>query len=146
MKRIPTVLLFFILAIIFTSCVNEDKEKIYYDDALLIEQGDSYSYVSRSMNKIADKVSLKFSMFYGKETLLSIERKEKSSLKLSIDFSKDSGLLKLCLIYPDNSIEIITEETYSGAKSFNIPEGKTRLIIAGKKAKGSVKVNVVHNI
>lgn len=135
-----------LIAIIFGSMyvfnhMTLSHREIYDDNSAIIKVADSYTYVNKSGTSKKNETSLTFELT-GMETLWKINAEKEGSIDIDYTSSINDGQLKLVLIKPDDSIDIIFEQSDTGIKSFKVQKGLNRIKIVGRQAKGTVKFKI----
>lgn len=128
--KIFKILLCISLLFTLSSCfITTSKDKAFYDDAFIKEEGDSYTYFIRNGNYD----HFLFQDFSGTETIFRSEISQTIDIKLS--FKIDKGLFKVVLIDPKGNIEILDQGEYQ----LNLEEGLYRIKIVGSHAFGKLE-------
>lgn len=149
MKRITKVALLLILSIIMITVLNgcsrvsAYQKGIYDKDKEIVKQNDSATFFKRIGNTTNDTLAISFSSFSGMESLWSIKSKGDNTLTIDYDLDLDKGRFKCVLITPDDEVINIFEDEDKDNKTIELPEGKSRIKIVGKEAKGKVAIAIV---
>jgi len=138
-------LIFSILSI--SGCeVSEEKKSIYYDNSKITQDGDSFTYKTRIGTKESSEHSkVKYSGFYGADTIWTIESKENSEITFKYNSEVNSGEFKAVLINPKKEIENIITGNEQGEKTIKITEGEYVFKFVGDEAKGEAEIFISKN-
>lgn len=140
------ICLLFLIGIISGCGVGYEKKNMYDDNEKIVQEGDSYTYINRiGTGNSDDKIDVKYSGFYGIDTIWSLELKEDGEITFNYDSTVNSGDFKAVLINPQKEIENIFEGTDQGEKTIKLTKGKYRFKIVGRKAEGKVKISINKN-
>lgn len=146
MKKCRLVIVFSLLMslmFILSGCaVSEFQKTVYNDDSKIVKQADSYNFRSRVGTTTNEKSEIKFTTFYGMDTLWSIEAKEEAAITVEYELKIEKGNFKIVLIGPDNKVITITDGGKSGKQELKLQKGNSRIKIVGKDAKGQVKMYI----
>lgn len=146
MKRLK--ILFICLCMMFFSLylggcsVKDVQGAMYNNNAKLVKEADSYSFNNDIENILDDKAELKFSSFYGDDTIWIMKADKDSTVDLNYDAKIDSGKFKIIFIDPDNKVTIIREGSGSSNITLNLSKGRNRIKIVGSSAKGEVDMKL----
>ncbi|MEQ8197891.1 MAG: hypothetical protein ABRQ27_07795 [Clostridiaceae bacterium] len=137
-----TSLLF--LVVIINGCeVSQDKRNIYDDNDRIAQQGDSFSYSTRTDTEDSnDKIDVKYSGFYGTDTIWNFDSKEDGEITIKYDSVVNSGDFKAVLINTKNEVNNILTKNQQGEKTIKLSQGKYIFKIVGRNAKGEIKVSI----
>ena len=129
------------LAFIFTGCskVSSYQESIYSDESKIINEADSYSYLTRTGTTKDNKSTVRFKTFNGMETIWTINTEEEGTLTIEYNTVIKQGKFKLVLIDPNNDVQTIIEQPGSGTASIEMKKGKSRIKIVGLDAQGEIQ-------
>jgi hypothetical protein len=137
------ICLLFIIVIIGGCKVSQDKKNIYDDNDRIAQQGDSFSYTTRTDTEDSnDKIDIKYSGFYGTETIWDLDSKEDGEITIKYDSAVNSGDFKAVFINPKNEINNILIKKQQGEKTIKLSKGKYIFKIVGRNTKGEIKVSI----
>jgi hypothetical protein len=145
-KVIFCICLLFLIGIIITYGACDERKNIYYNNDKIVQEGDSYTNNSRTITgNSKDEIDIKYSGFYGDDTIFILESKEDGEVKFNFDSTVNSGDFKAVLINPQKEIENILEGTEQGNKIIKLAKGKYRFKIVGRNAKGEINISINKN-
>ncbi|KOA18849.1 hypothetical protein CLHOM_27880 [Clostridium homopropionicum DSM 5847] len=132
----------FLIIVIGSGCgVSQDKKNIYSNNDIIAQEADSFSFGTRSdTGNSKDEVNIKYSGFYGADTIWIIEAEENQEIILKYNSNVKSGDFKLVLINPKKEIENILVGTQQGDKTIKLTKGKYVIKIVGRNAKGEINI------
>lgn len=137
------ICLLFIVVIISGCEVSQDKKNIYDDNDRIAQQGDSFAYATRTdIEDSNDKIDVKYSEFYGTDTIWDLDSKEDGEITIKYDSAVNSGDFKVVLINSKNEIDNILIKNQQGEKTIKLSQGKYIFKIVGRNAKGEIKVSI----
>ena len=115
-KILLCICLLFLIGIIINCGVVFAKNNIYNNNEKIVEEDYSYNYTNRigEGENSNDKIDIKYSGFYGTDTIWILESKEESEITFNYDSTVNSGGFKAVLISPQKEIENILEGTEQG--------------------------------
>ena len=152
MSRLKRVIIIFIVLIMVFSLVscndNKDYKRLYNDNKGIAADGDTYSFFNR-VGVTEDKtLELKYSKFYGSETIWIIDVEEQGDIKIDFDSSIDNGMFKAVMITPlDEVVNIFEhkkeEKDKQDSSTISGKTGRYRLKIIGDNANGELKMQIV---
>ena len=116
--------------LVISNNYENDKSKYFYDDSLIVLEGDSYTY----LDKLGNIENLTFKGFSGTETIFSAS--ENMIISLSCEYEISKGEFKVVLINENNEILII--ENLSTI-TLNVNKG-SRIKIVGANSNGEIKL------
>lgn len=133
--------------VIISGCeISQDKKDIYNDNNKIVQEGDSFSYRTRTDKEDSnDKIDVKYSDFSGTETIWALESKEDGEIIFKYNSTVNSGDFKAVLINPKKEIEIILTGNQQGDKVVKLTKGKYIFKIVGRNAKGETKISINKN-
>lgn len=140
-KWLSLLIITIISLVLISGCsrVNAYQKGIYGDFKKIVKQWDSYTYKKRVGSISNNEGNISFSKFSGMETLWNIRAGEESSITINYDFEIDKGDFKLVLINPKSGIEILKGSS-NGEYEIELMEGKSRIKIVGREAKGKISI------
>ena len=123
-----------------------ERKNIYNNNDKIVQDGDSYTNISRTCTgNSKDEIDIKYSGFYGDDTIFILESKEDGEVTFNFDSTVNSGDFKAVLINPKKEIENILEGTEQGNKTIKLAKGKYRFKIVGRNAKGEINISINKN-
>lgn len=127
-----------------TGCgATQYQRSLYSDDEKISNQSDSYSYSNRIRNSDSKyKQNIKYSDFYGDDTVWIISSKEDSNLSLSYDNELSSGEFKAVLIDDNRNVQTLFSGSKSGQDNIKLSKGDYRLKVVGKNAQGQIHLSI----
>jgi|PlaIllAssembly_1097288.scaffolds.fasta_scaffold146281_2 hypothetical protein len=139
------ILLAVLLVLVSTGCsgVSTYQKSIYSDDTKISNSADSYYFGDRIGGIQDNKLSLTFGSFYGKQTIWTLQAEQKSTINLDLEISVEQGQFKVCSVNPDKQVSVISEGADNRNVSFDLPEGKSFIVIVGNNANG--RINMIIN-
>lgn len=139
--RLLLIVIFILLAMTACDNVPPRQRELYDSEDMIIEEVDSYRYDSREGKVEIDETEIFFHGFYGKESLLSFSAPYDTTIELDVEVVRTEGDFKLCLINPDNTIDIVANSSMDELVNVNLAAGKSRLVMVGRDAVGSIRIN-----
>ncbi|MHB1150704.1 MAG: hypothetical protein ACYC00_00155 [Eubacteriales bacterium] len=138
------------IVFIFTSCllgcgIDADKKDIYDNDIYIAQEGDIFSFYNRVGEEDEKQIDIKYSGFYGAQTIWVIQTEENSEINLSFHSIVKSGKFKIVLITPEQDLISITEQDNNGTFKINVAPGKYKIKIIGKNASGNLQIGLCEN-
>jgi uncharacterized protein YxeA len=146
-KILFCICLLFLIGIIIICRVVFAKNNIYNNNEKIVKYDYSYNYTNRigEGENSNDKIDIKYSGFYGTDTIWILESKEESEITFNYDSIVNSGDFKAVLINSQNEIENILEGTDQGNKTMKLAKGKYKFKLVGRNAEGKVKISIDKN-
>ncbi|SHE80315.1 hypothetical protein SAMN02745195_01155 [Thermoanaerobacter uzonensis DSM 18761] len=143
-KFLHQFILLFLVMSIFCRCSNISsyQKEIYNDNAKIINQGDSYTFLNRVGDIKDNNLKIVYSGFYGMETIWEVESEGKGTVTIKFDSKVDKGKFKLVFITPENKVINVFEQSGKGEKTIQTEKGKSRIKIVGNNAKGQIEINI----
>lgn len=140
-QRLALLSVLIIIALVLGGCGIDDDKKTIYDDAQRIAQaGDSYSFYKRSEKKDEQQVEIRYSRFYGVQTIWVIEFQQQGEIILNYDSQVNNGKFKVVLITPEGQVIKVAEQNSRGSFTFGLPKGKYTVKIVGNNANGAIRL------
>lgn len=123
------------------------KNNIYNNNDKIVEYDYSYNYINRigEGEKSNDKIDIKYSGFYGTDTIWILESKEESEITFNYDSKVNSGDFKAVLINPQKEVKNILEGTEEGSKTIKLAKGKYKFKLVGRNAEGKINISIDEN-
>jgi len=131
------------LFMILIGCATDDKQSIYTDEQRIVQEGDSYSFYSRTEEEDDKRLRIDFSRFSGVQTIMELQTEETSKLRLKYVSLVDNGNFKMVLVTEDKKIVKVVEQSDRGILEIAIKSGKNTLKIVGQNAKGYIQLEVL---
>jgi len=120
------------LGIMLSSCSMPQDKGIYYEDEdFIVQEGDSYSYLTC----LGDLSDMDVRQYSGTQTIFAYNGV--STLNTSVYYDINMGRLKVVLIDPNNEIIEL-----NGEQTFSLLGGLYRIKLIGDNAYGSISVNL----
>lgn len=111
-------------------------------NTMLVKESDSYSYNNDVQNIYKDKADIRFSSFYGDDTIWIMKADKDNTVDIKYAINISSGKFKLILIDPNDKVTVICEGSGNSSKTLDLPKGKNRIKIVGSAAKGKVSMEL----
>jgi hypothetical protein len=120
---------------------------LFSDDGWIAEEGDTYSYVKRSMQFSGDGQSrgleLVFSGFYGKHSVWMIDAAADATLSAEIDIADGlKGQYKVCLVDPDKQVRILAGPPCTLQPEIQLVPGRYYVVLVGMDASGILAMSL----
>ena len=129
----------------FIGCqVDDTKLQIYDNDALILEEADSYTYSVRTENNanVANQFDLTFRGFTGKETIFTLNVNRTTSIDIDYLSDVSSGHFKVVITTPDSKVFTILTGSDEDNETLSLGEGTYLIMLVGKTAFGSVSMTL----
>ncbi|AEV29973.1 hypothetical protein SpiGrapes_2197 [Sphaerochaeta pleomorpha str. Grapes] len=150
-NKLPLII-FILLCMTMISCSmigcnfdNGYSREEFYDDAVLAQTADRYSYTIRNVSE----GRLEFKGFFGRDTLQQEAVSEGKSLRISGNFEQvTTGLFKLVLVRKtDGRVTTITDQVGPFNQTFNQGDGEFLIKAIGYRATGKINyaVDLIEN-
>lgn len=132
------------VAMAVCSCVfPEHDPELFNDDGWIAREGDTYSYVHRTMRGSGSGLELAFSGFYGKHSLWSIESSSEASISVATTVGGGlRGLFKVCLISPDKTVRVLATGAGSSSQAIELQDGTSGIAVIGYGATGTASIRL----
>ena len=146
-KSVFCICLLFLIGTIIICGVVFAKNNIYNNNEKIVKYDYSYNYTNRigEGENSDDKIDIKYSGFYGTDTIWILESKEESEITFNYDSTVNSGDFKAVLINPQKEVKNILEGTGQGNKTMKLAKGKYKFKLVGRNAEGQVKISINKN-
>ena len=144
-KILLCICILFVIGIIINCGVFVSKNNIYNNNEKIVKEDYSYNYTNSIGESSNDKMDMKYSGFYGTDTIWIIEAKEESEITFNCDSTVNSGDFKAVLINSKGEIENISEGADHGYKTIKLAKGKYKFKLVGRNAEGQVKISINKN-
>ncbi|MGD1832386.1 MAG: hypothetical protein ACPKOP_03485 [Sphaerochaetaceae bacterium] len=131
-----------LLCILLPGCYSDylSKSRFYYNRQLIVQEADSFSYFNRIETREENFLSLRFTNFYGKDTLLRFDGADNVNFGIDVSFHHLHGRFVLYLVDPDDNIITLIEEDGERTYTFRMRSGPYRLVSAGIEASGTISI------
>lgn len=116
-------------------------KKLYNDNAQLALNTDNYSIFKKTGEINKDNLNISFS-FSGTDTILEIDTKKETTMKLDINSKITNGKFKIILVSPHNEVSSICNRSYKKIKEIKLEEGKSRIKLVGLGAEGTLNLKI----
>ena len=129
----------------FIGCqVDDTKLQIYDNDALILEEADSYTYSVRTENNanVANQFDLTFRGFTGKETIFTLNVNRTTSIDIDYLSDVSSGHFKVVITTPDSKVFTILTGSDEDNETLSLGEGTYLIKLVGKTAFGTVSMTL----
>lgn len=125
-------------------CAPSQHAAIYDDDARICDNADSYTFVNYrgGIDPEGGEVELDFAGFTGKYTLWDLYADGEADATLSGEIAVGSEPYRLVMVTPEDDVIEILEGSGAVDEQLELADGRTRLIMLGKGAKGSVSLEL----
>ena len=144
-KILLCICILFVIGIIINCGVFASKNNIYNNNEKIVKEDYSYNYTNSIGESSNDKMDMKYSGFYGTDTIWILEVKEESEITFNYDSIVDSGNFKAVLINNKEEIENISEGTEQGNKTIKLAKGKYKFKLVGRDAEGEINISINKN-
>jgi hypothetical protein len=120
---------------------------LFSDDEWIAKEGDTYSYVKRSMQFSGDGQSrgleLALSGFYGKHTVWMVDVAATATLAVETDIANGlKGQYKVCLVDPNSQVSILADRTGTQQHGIQLVPGRYYVVLVGMDASGSLAMSL----
>lgn len=130
-----------IVTIIGCSPVVDYQNSISNDDKI-VKDSDSHTYLVRHGKSKGNETDIKFTSFSGTDTIFKITSDTETAIVFNFESIVDKGDFKVVLITPEDEIVEIVNGEQGGSETIQLKEGKSRVKLVGRKAKGQIKMNI----
>ena len=152
MKFVRFTRLFFIIALAalvgivalatMDSQGNITGNGMYDKNGMIGNDSDSHSYRGYDQNTLKNGFTLKFSGFYGCDTIWLIDAAQPGQIRVDYDSNIESGRFKVILVSPEHEVAVIAESSKKGSAPLHLKQGEYRLKIVGDNARGNIKASI----
>ncbi len=127
-----------------TGCMNmqEEKRESLYDNAVIVEEVDDYTYSNKMRRVLNNEAKIGFSSFTGVDLVMNITTIRNQEIEIEYLTKITSGDFGIVLILPDNEVVTILNGSQEGTGTFNIKKGLNRIKILGKESTGDIRIKV----
>lgn len=120
---------------------------LFSDDQWISQEGDTYSYVQRSMQHSGTGqtrgLALAFSGFYGKHSVWMIDAAADAMLTVETDIAAGlRGQYKVCLVDPDRQVRILSDRSGTQQHEIQLEPGRYYVVLVGMDASGSLAMSL----
>ena len=132
------------LAAALGGCAPSRHAAIYDDDARICDNADSYTFVNYrgGIDPEGGEVELDFAGFTGKYTLWNLYTDGEADATLSGEVAVGSEPYRLVMVTPEDDVVEILEGSGTVDEQLELADGRTRLVMLGKSAEGSVALEL----
>lgn len=132
------------LAAALGGCAPSRHAAIYDDDARICDNADSYTFVNYrgGIDPEGGEVELDFAGFTGKYTLWNLYTDGEAGATLSGEVAVGSEPYRLVMVTPEDDVVEILEGSGTVDEQLELADGRTRLVMLEKNAKGSVALEL----
>lgn len=143
-REIILVCLCLLFVMVLSGCAaGQDKQKIFNDDAAIVQDGDSYTFVNRTGSTSSDEeVELAYTGFSGVQTIWTMKSSASSAVDFEFNSTVNSGDFKLVLVTPDKAVVTLLTGTQQGAATQELTQGKYAVKLIGRNADGQFKLSL----
>ncbi|PKM88892.1 MAG: hypothetical protein CVU87_06435 [Firmicutes bacterium HGW-Firmicutes-12] len=147
LKKVTLVLFLIIFLSILLGCgIDEEKKEIYDNETSIVQEGDTFSFYKRIGKADEKQVNIKYSRFFGVQTLWAIQVEEKSEIELNYKSQVKSGDFKVVIVTPKQELLNIAEQNSTGSVIVAASKGKYSIKIVGKNANGNIQINLSRHV
>jgi len=115
------------------------------DTSWIAQTGDTYSFWSREGNVLTDNAALRFSRFFGKETLWTIKVQQEGYLNIASSINSAQGPFELVLVQTTTKQVIrVAKQQGSANGRYYLERGTYAIKILGYDAKGSIAITLCY--
>ena len=138
------VCLCLLFLLVLSGCAaGQDKQKIFDDNAAIIQDGDSYTFVNRTGSTLSDEeVELTYTGFSGVQTIWTMEVSATSAVDFEFNSTVNSGDFKVVLVTPDKAVVTLLTGTQQGDATQALTQGKYAVKLIGRNADGQFKLSL----
>ncbi|MDT3425735.1 dipeptidyl aminopeptidase/acylaminoacyl peptidase [Paenibacillus forsythiae] len=122
--------------------INDGKDKMYESDTDIVQEGDSFSYISRTGSTTTRIADLEFKGFSGTETIWIVDADKQTDLRIDYSLIVNKGEFKAVLVTPDGQVMKIAEGTGDGAGVKTLEKGRSRIKFVGARTAGKVEMHL----
>ena len=123
---------------------GQDKQKLFDDDAAIIQDGDSFTFVNRTGSTDSDEaIALAYTGFSGVQTIWTMEVSAPSEVDFEFNSTVDAGEFKVVLVTPDKEVVTLLSGTQQGAATQELTPGKYAVKLVGRKAGGQLSLSLM---
>ena len=138
------IFFFPIILLMFNGCAMAvvQQKRAFDSDKIIVRSEDTYTYEKRVGRSVNNKTDIQFEGFSGTDTILTINADSDDNVTIAYYSQIDRGDFKILLIDPDNRVTTIFNQSDSGATSFPIFPGISRLKMVGRESSGIISVQI----
>ncbi len=133
-----------LMILVLAGCMNmqEEKRESLYDDAVIVEEVDDYTYSNKMRRVLNNEAKIGFSSFTGVDLVMNITTIRNQEIEIDYLSKITSGDFGIVLILPDNEVVTILNGSQEGTGTFSIKKGLNRIKILGKESTGDIRIKV----
>jgi len=142
MKTRITLVLSLVLIMVLGACNGLSYDPaLFMDDEWISKEGDTYSYVWRSMQpagqELSQSLDIAFSGFHGKHSVWMIESAVDTIMTVEIAIASGlKGQYKVCLVYPDRQVNVLAFKAGTQRQEVLLVPGRHYVVLVGLEASG----------
>jgi len=144
-RKLFLICLYLLFVTVLTGCAaGQDKQKLFDDDAAIVQDGDSYTFVNRTGSTDSDEaLVLAYTGFSGVQTIWTMEASGTSKVDFEFDSMVDAGDFKVVLVTPDKEVVTLLSGTKQGAATQELTPGKYAVKLVGRNAGGQLSLSLM---
>lgn len=131
--------------VLLVGCTQNDSKLLIFDDnALILEEGDAFTYSVRTESNeiIANQFDLSFRGFSGKETIFTLKTTQPTTLSLQYLSTLSSGQFKVVIVTPDNEVFTLLSGSDDDTSTISLQSGIYKIKLVGKTAFGTISLTL----
>jgi hypothetical protein len=142
--RYSVALVLLVAATVLSSCIFPEYDpELFNDDEWIASQGDRYSYVHRTVESSPSALDIRFSGFYGKHSLWSLDASPCAVVRVAVDVAGDlRGRFKVCIIAPDKTVSVLASGSGLSTQAVKLQPGAGAIVIVGDGASGTASIRL----
>jgi len=131
------------VTVLFGCTAGQDKQKIFDDNAAIIQDGDSYTFVNRTGSTDSDEaIALTYTGFSGLQTIWTMEVSATSEVDFEFNSTVDSGDFTVVLVTPEKAVVTLLTGTQQGTATQELTPGKYAVKLVGRNADGQLRLSL----
>lgn len=132
------------IAAVLGGCVPSQQAAIYDDDARIADNVNSHTFVNfrGGVDLEGGEVELGFTGFTGKYTLWTLYADGEADATLNGEIAVGSEPYRLVMVTPEDDVVELLEGSGTLDEQLELADGRTRIIMLGKGAAGSVSLKL----
>ena len=120
---------------------------LFSDDQWISQEGDTYSYVQRSMQHSGEgqirDLGISFSGFHGKHSVWMIDAATDTTMTVATELASGlKGQYKVCLVDPDRQVRILADRSGTQQHEIQLEPGRYYVVLVGMDASGALAMSL----
>jgi hypothetical protein len=120
---------------------------LFSDDQWISREGDTYSYVQRSMQHSGEgqirDLGMSFSGFHGKHSVWMVDAAAETMLTAETCITTGlRGQYKVCLVDPDRQVRILADRVGTQQHEIQLEPGRYYVVLVGMDASGTLAMSL----